>query len=91
MLAVCKPRAKLVLTAVPSEQLAFYAHELIERGLQVIGNSASNRQEMNELLQLAANGKIKGVISTRSLDEVNIAIADLQTGKAQGRTVLDFH
>ena len=91
MLAVCKPRARLVLTAVPSEQLAFYAHELIERGLQVIGNSASNRQEMNELLQLAANGKIKGVISTRSLDEVNIAIADLQTGKVEGRTVLDFH
>ena len=91
MLAVCKPRAKLVLTAVPSEQLTFYAHELIERGLQVIGNSASNRQEMNELLQLAANGKIKGVISTRSLDEVNIAITDLQTGKVEGRTVLDFH
>ena len=91
MLAVCKPRAKLVLTAVPADQLAFYAHELIERGLQVIGNSASNRQEMNELLQLAANGKIKGVINTRSLDEVNIAIADLQAGKAEGRTVLEFH
>jgi D-arabinose 1-dehydrogenase-like Zn-dependent alcohol dehydrogenase len=46
---------------------------------------------MSELLQLAANGKIKGVISTRSLDEVNIALADLQAGKAAGRTVLDFH
>ena len=91
MLAVCKPRAKIVLTAVPADQLAFYAHELIERGLQVIGSSASNRQEMSELLQLAANGKIKGVISTRSLDEVNIALADLQAGKAAGRTVLDFH
>tara|TARA_B100000780_G_scaffold272916_1_gene235793 strand:- start:758 stop:973 length:216 start_codon:yes stop_codon:yes gene_type:complete len=71
--------------------MAFYAHELIERGLQVIGSSASNRQEMSEFLQLASHGKIKGVISTRSLDEVNIALADLQAGKAEGRTVLDFN
>ena len=64
---------------------------MIERGLQVIGSSASNRQEMSELLQLAAHGKIKGVISGKSLDEVNSAIADLQAGRAEGRTVLKFH
>jgi propanol-preferring alcohol dehydrogenase len=90
MLEICNPRAKIVLTAVPAEQLAFYTYQVVERGLQVIGSSASNRLEMNELLQLAATGKIKGIINTRSLDQINGAIADLVAGKVDGRTVLDL-
>ena len=58
MLAACNPRAKIVLTGVPANQMTFYAHEVIERGLQVIGSSASNRQEMTEILAMAAGGKI---------------------------------
>ena len=90
MLAACNPRAKIVLTAVPSSQMAFYAHELITPGLQVIGSSASNRQEMRALLALAAAGKIKGVINRRPFEMVNAAIADLVAGKVEGRTVLDL-
>ena len=90
MLAACNPRAKIVLTAVPAAQLAFYAHEVIAPGLQVIGSSASNRQEMRELLALAATGKIKGVINLRPFAAINAAIADLIAGKVEGRTVLDL-
>lgn len=90
MLAACNPRAKIVLTAVPSDQLAFYAHEVISRGLQVIGSSASNRQEMNEMLSLAATGKIKGVINVRPFSAINGALSDLVSGTVEGRTVLDL-
>jgi propanol-preferring alcohol dehydrogenase len=90
MLAACNPRARIVLTAVPASQMAFYAHEVIAPGLQVIGSSASNRQEMRELLALAATGKIKGVINLRPFDAINEAIADLIAGTVEGRTVLDL-
>jgi propanol-preferring alcohol dehydrogenase len=90
MLAACNQRAKIVLTAVPASQLAFYAHEIIAPGLQVIGNSAANRQEMRELLAIAARGKIKGMINLRPFASINEAIADLVAGKVEGRTVLDL-
>ena len=90
MLAACRPRAKIVLTAVPADKLAFYAHEVIERGLQVIGSSASNRQEMNEILAMAAGGKIKGVIHQRPFDAINDALSDLINGTVEGRSVLTF-
>ena len=90
MLAACNPRAKIVLTGVPADQMTFYAHEVIERGLQVIGSSASNRQEMTEILAMAAGGKIKGVINQRPFEAINEALSDLINGTVEGRSVLTF-
>jgi propanol-preferring alcohol dehydrogenase len=90
MLAACAPRATIVLTAVPADQLAFYTYEVVERGIKVIGSSASNRQEMNELLALAAGGNVKGVINTMPFEQINEALSSLIEGRTDGRTVLDF-
>jgi len=90
MLEACNPRATIVLTAVPADQLAFYTYQLVERGLKVVGSSASNRQEMNELLALAAGGTVKGVINTLPFEEINKALASLIEGRAEGRTVLNM-
>jgi len=90
MLAACAPRATIVLTAVPADQLAFYTYEVVERGIKVIGSSASNRQEMNELLALAAKGNVKGVINTMPFEQINEALSSLIEGRTDGRTVLDF-
>jgi propanol-preferring alcohol dehydrogenase len=84
------PRARIVMTGVPAQELAFYAHEVIAPGLTVVGSSASNRQEMRELLNLAASGRIKGVISRRPFAQINEAIADLIAGRVEGRTVLEM-
>ena len=52
------------------------------------GSSASNRQEMAELLALSANGRIKGVIKTRPFNEIDAALNDLNQGRVEGRIVL---
>jgi propanol-preferring alcohol dehydrogenase len=90
MLHACTPRARIVMTGVPAQELAFYAHEVIAPGLTVVGSSASNRQEMRELLDLAAMGRIKGVIARRPFSQINEAIADLIAGRVEGRTVLEM-
>jgi propanol-preferring alcohol dehydrogenase len=90
MLQACNPRSRIVMTGVPAQELAFYAHEVIAPGLTVIGSSASNRQEMRELLKLAAAGQIKGVIDRRPFSQINEAIADLIAGRVEGRIVLDL-
>ena len=88
MLEACNPRARIVLTGVPAEEMAFYTYQVVERGLTVVGSSASNRQEMKELLRLAADGKVVGVINDVPFEAINIALQDLIEGRVEGRTVL---
>ena len=88
MLEACNPRARIVLTGVPAGEMAFYTYQVVERGLTVAGSSASNRQEMNELLALAAGGKVKGVINEVAFKDINAALTALTEGRVKGRTVL---
>lgn len=87
MLDACNPRARIVLTGVPAGEMAFYTYQVVERGLTVMGSSASNRQEMNELLALAAGGKVKGVINAMPFEDINTALTDLVQGRVEGRIV----
>ncbi|WP_435140229.1 alcohol dehydrogenase catalytic domain-containing protein [Pseudopelagicola sp. nBUS_19] len=88
MLDACNPRARIVLTGVPAEEMSFYTYQVVERGLSVVGSSASNRQEMNELLALAASGQVKGVINKVPFEQINEAFNALTEGRVEGRTVL---
>ena len=88
MLEACKPRATIVLTGVPAGEMAFYTYQVVERGLTVKGSSASNRQEMAELLTHASRRQIKGVISTQPFDAINEALTALMQGQVEGRIVL---
>jgi len=63
---------------------------VVERGLKVVGSSASNRQEMNELLALASAGNVKGIIQTMPFEKINEALSSLIEGRTEGRTVLDL-
>jgi propanol-preferring alcohol dehydrogenase len=87
---VADENAGAVIQAVPADKLAFYTYEVVERGLKVVGSSASNRQEMNELLALAARGSVKGMINTMPFEEINYALTSLIEGRTEGRTVLDL-
>ena len=88
MLEACNARARIVLTGVPAGEMAFYTYQVVERGITVVGSSASNRQEMNELLTLVTNGKVKGVINEVPFDDINAALTELTEGRVEGRTVL---
>jgi propanol-preferring alcohol dehydrogenase len=88
MLEACNVRARIVLTGVPAGEMAFYTYQVVERGITVVGSSASNRQEMNELLTLVTNGKVKGVINEVPFDDINAALTELTEGRVKGRTVL---
>lgn len=88
MLEACNPRATIVLTGVPAGEMAFYAYQVVERGLTVKGSSASNRQEMAELLLIASRGQIKGVVKTLPFKEINEALTELKQGRVEGRIVL---
>ncbi|KAI1388362.1 NADP-dependent alcohol dehydrogenase C [Hypoxylon trugodes] len=67
---------------------AVNAFTLIRNGIKVGGSATGAPWEIREMLQLAADKKIKSWIQERPLEEANQAIVDMENGKARYRYVL---
>ncbi|XXG97664.1 hypothetical protein Hte_003971 [Hypoxylon texense] len=64
------------------------AFTLIGNGIKVGGSAIGSPREINEMLQLAADKKIKTWVQERPLKDANKAIVDMEDGKARFRYVL---
>ncbi len=56
--------------------------------INVVGNLVGSYNDLDELMTLAAQGKVKLHTTTYPLDAVNDAIHDLEGGRLQGRGIL---
>ena len=64
--------------------------ELVGYGLHIVGSLVGTVQEMRELVQLAADGKVKTHIGrTASLSEINQVFEELEKGTYVGRAIID--
>ncbi len=54
----------------------------------IVGSLLGNRQQMREVLQLAASGKIRSVVETFGLDQADEALGRLKAGTIRARAVL---
>lgn len=57
-------------------------------GIKVGGSAIGSPGEIEEMLQLAADKKIKAWVQERPLKDANKAIVDMEDGKARFRYVL---
>lgn len=55
---------------------------------QIIGSVIGSRWEMNDVLKIAATGKVKSIVETFTLDQTDEALAQLKAGKIEARAVL---
>jgi NAD+-dependent secondary alcohol dehydrogenase Adh1 len=62
--------------------------ELISREINVVGNLVGSYNDLAELMTLTAQGKVTLHTYAYSLDAVNDAIRDLESGKLVGRGIL---
>jgi propanol-preferring alcohol dehydrogenase len=90
MLKASGPRGRIVLVALPTQELCFHASSVIERGLTVRGSADGNRQELREVMKLAADGHIRSQVTPVPFSQINDALQRLQDGKVTGRLVLDL-
>ena len=84
------PRSRLVLVSLPNQALTFDASEVIERGLQVKGSADGTRQELRQLMDLAALGRVRSVVERVPFADINNAFQRLAAGQVQGRLVIDM-
>ncbi|KAL6174302.1 hypothetical protein ACJQWK_00437 [Exserohilum turcicum] len=65
------------------------AFTLLRSGIKVGGSAIGSLDEIKEMLQLAADKKIKPWIQKRPMKDANSAIVDMEDGKARYRYVLE--
>lgn len=58
--------------------------------LEVVGSIVGTRKDLQETLQFAAEGKVKTIIETRTLEEINDIYSEMLEGKINGRIVIDM-
>ncbi len=85
-----RPDGRLVAVALPKGDMALNIDKTVLDGIQVAGSLVGTRQDLAETFQFGAEGKVKPIVKTRRLDEVNDIIDEMKQNKIVGRMVIDF-
>ncbi|WP_268912969.1 alcohol dehydrogenase AdhP [Lentilactobacillus sp. SPB1-3] len=85
-----RPDGKLVAVALPKGDMALNIDKTVLDGIQVAGSLVGTRQDLAETFQFGAEGKVKPIVHTRKLEEINDIIDEMKAGKIVGRMVVDF-
>jgi propanol-preferring alcohol dehydrogenase len=76
----------LMVVGMPAEDLCFPA--IMMREIRIMSAATGTREDIREVLELAASGRIKCRVETRPLEAVNEVFDEMRRGKIAGRMVL---
>src|SRR5690625_4553848 len=85
-----KRGGSVVLVGLPNDDIPIPIFDTVLNGVSVKGSIVGTRKDMQEALQFAADGKVKAIVSTAKLEDINEVLADMEQGKINGRVVLEF-
>lgn len=78
------------MVGLPPESIDVPIFDTVLNGTKVVGSIVGTRKDLQEALQFAAEGKVKTIIETRTLEEINDIFDDMLKGKINGRIVIDM-
>jgi propanol-preferring alcohol dehydrogenase len=83
---------RLICVALPADggAMDIPIFETVLKGISIIGSIVGTRQDLVEVFALHAAGRTRVVAETRSLGQVNTAIAEVLSGKVPARLVFDY-
>jgi alcohol dehydrogenase, propanol-preferring len=83
-----RPTGTLLVVGLPSENICFPPVLMAAKEIKIEASTVGTRQDLEEVLALAAAGKLRCQIESRPLSQVNQVLDDLRRGRATGRIVL---
>jgi propanol-preferring alcohol dehydrogenase len=86
-----RPTGTLLVVGLPAEPLCFPAIMMAAREVRIHASAVGTREDLKEVLALAAAGKLRCETSRRPLLGANHAMEELRQGKVSGRLVLTPH
>ncbi len=88
--ACLKPMGQMVAVALPNTDMTLSVPTTVFDGVKVAGSLVGTREDLKEAFQFGAEGKVKPIVATRKLEEINDIIDEMKAGKIEGRMVIDF-
>jgi alcohol dehydrogenase, propanol-preferring len=83
-----RPTGTLLVVGLPAENICFPPILMAAAEIRIQASAVGTRQDVREVLALAAAGKIRCRVGTRPLSEANEALDQLRNGQVSGRIVL---
>jgi len=83
-----RPSGTLLMVGLPSENIGFPPILMAAREIRIQASAVGTRQDLREVLAMAAEGKLRCEVIPRPLAEVNEVSEELRRGRIPGRVVL---
>jgi alcohol dehydrogenase, propanol-preferring len=83
-----RPTGTLVVVGLPSEDLSFPAILIAAREMRIQGSAVGTRQDLREVLELGATGKLHCHVIPHPLSDINEVLEQLRHGQIYGRTAI---
>jgi len=80
----------LVLVGLPAGTFTLPILGSVAKGIRILTSAVGTRQDLREVLALAASGKIRTIAETARLDQINDVFDRMRTGSIKGRVVLEM-
>ncbi len=80
----------LVLVGLPPGNFTLPILGSVAKGIRILTSAVGTRQDLREVLALAAARKVKTVAEIRRLDEINEVFKRMREGQISGRVVVEF-
>jgi len=83
-----RPTGTLLAVGLPAENICFPPILMAAVEIRIQASAVGTRQEIREVLAMAAAGKLRCQTARRPLSDVNAVLDDLRQGRISGRAVL---
>ncbi|GAB6260201.1 alcohol dehydrogenase AdhP [Photobacterium sp. CCB-ST2H9] len=79
-----------VLVGLPPDEMPIPIFDTVLNGIKVIGSIVGTRQDLQECLQFAAEGKVRAITEVKALEDINDIFDDMMKGEITGRIVMNL-
>jgi propanol-preferring alcohol dehydrogenase len=86
-----RPTGTLLVVGLPAEDISFPAIMMAAREVSIQATAVGTRDDLREVLAMAAAGKVRCQVTSRPLAQANEVLEDLRHGRIAGRVVLTPH
>lgn len=80
----------IALNGLPPGDFPMSIFDMVLNGTTVRGSIVGTRQDLQEALDFAGEGKVKATVATEKLENINGVFDQMRAGKIEGRIVIDM-
>jgi alcohol dehydrogenase, propanol-preferring len=86
-----RPTGTLLAVGLPAKDISFPPIMMAAGEVRIQASAVGTRQDLTEILAMAAAGEVRCLTSTRPLAQANQVLDELRQGRVPGRVVLTCH